>query len=117
MLNKRWKNRPEDSNWGDFGEEDQIGRLNLINEKKVLQGIAEVKKGKTFCLSLPLDYPGGQVLNSVRKTLVLKPVIRNNAHYFNYHWNQLNTEHMDLGSDEDRKSTRLNASHVAISYA
>jgi|SRR5690625_56127 len=100
MLNKRWKNRPEDSNWGDFGEEDQIGRLNLINEKKVLQGIAEVKKGKTFCLSLPLDYPGGQVLNSVRKPPVLKPVIRNNAPYFNYHWNQLNPEHTDLGSDD-----------------
>ena len=100
MLNKRWKNRPEDSNWGDFGEEDQIGRLNLINEKKVLQGIAEVKKGKTFCLSLPLDYPGGQVLNSVRKPPVLKPVIRNNAPYFNYHWNQLNPEQTDLGSDD-----------------
>jgi alkanesulfonate monooxygenase SsuD/methylene tetrahydromethanopterin reductase-like flavin-dependent oxidoreductase (luciferase family) len=27
----------------------------------VLQAIAEVKVGKTFCLSLPLDYPGGAI--------------------------------------------------------
>ena len=40
-----------------------MGRLNLVTPEKVLQGIAEVKIGKTFCLSLPLDYPGGNVIN------------------------------------------------------
>lgn len=92
--------RPENSNWGDFGDDDQIGRLNLVNEKKVLQGVAEVKVGRTFCLSLPLDYPGGQVLNKVRKPPILKPVIRNNVPYFNYEWNQLNPKHTDIGSDD-----------------
>ena len=27
----RWSRRPEGSNWGDFGPDDQIGRLNLIS--------------------------------------------------------------------------------------
>ena len=27
---KRWKVRPEHSNWGDFGDDDQIGRLNPL---------------------------------------------------------------------------------------
>lgn len=99
-MTKRWKKRPEGSNWGDFGEDDQIGRLNLVTKEKVLQGVAEVKVGKTFCLSLPLDYPGGQVLNKVRKPPVLKPVIRNNAPYFNYKWSQLNPDHTDIGSDD-----------------
>ena len=27
---KRWSVRPKGSNWGDFGPDDQIGRLNLI---------------------------------------------------------------------------------------
>lgn len=99
-MTKRWKQRPEGSNWGDFGEIDQIGRLNLITKEKVLEGIAEVKEGKTFCLSLPLDYPGGQVLNGVRKPPILKPVIRNDAPYFNYKWSQLNPEHTDIGSDD-----------------
>jgi hypothetical protein len=42
---KRWKHRPEGSTWGDWGDDDQLGRLNLITPKKVLEGIAEVKEG------------------------------------------------------------------------
>jgi hypothetical protein len=26
----RWKHRPEGSNWGDFGPNDELGRLNLL---------------------------------------------------------------------------------------
>src|SRR5215813_6250120 len=39
----RWKRRPPGSTWGDFGSDDQRGRLNLLTPKKVLQGVAEVK--------------------------------------------------------------------------
>jgi len=99
-MTKRWKIRPENSTWGDWGENDQLGRLNLITTEKVIQGIAEVKEGKTFCLSLPLDYPGGQVINKVRFPPVLKPVIRNDEPYFNYMWNKLNPNHTDIGSDD-----------------
>jgi hypothetical protein len=63
---KRWVNRPSDSNWGEFGDNDQIGRLNLLTPEKVKQGIAEVQYGINFCLSLPLDYPGGNVGNPRR---------------------------------------------------
>ncbi len=75
-VNQRWKRRPEGSTWGDFGPDDQLGRLNLVTPEKVLQGIAEVKLGKTFCLSLPLDYPGGSVINPRRRPPVLKPNLR-----------------------------------------
>ncbi len=63
---RRWKNRPEGANWGEFGDADAIGRLNLLTPEKVLQGVAEVREGRSFCLSLPLDYPGGSVLNPRR---------------------------------------------------
>ena len=59
-MNPRWKVRPEGSTWGDWGPDDQLGRLNLIDANKVRQGVAEVREGKTFCLSLPLDLPGGK---------------------------------------------------------
>ena len=51
-----------------------MGRLNLVTPEKVLQGIAEVKIGKTFCLSLPLDYPGGNVINPRRKPHSILPI-------------------------------------------
>ncbi len=69
----RWKNRPEGSNWGDFGPDDQLGRINLLTPEKRLQGAAEVRQGIAFCLSLPLDYPGGNVLNPRRHPPRLEP--------------------------------------------
>ncbi len=75
--NPRWTRRPEGSTWGDFGPDDERGRLNLVTPQKVPQGIAEVKVGKTFCLSLPLDYPGGNVINPHRLPPELRPTQRN----------------------------------------
>jgi len=65
-MAQRWKQRPPGSNWGDFGPDDQRGRMNWVTPEKVKQGVAEVKEGVAFCLSLPLDYPGGNALNPRR---------------------------------------------------
>lgn len=72
-ANPRWTRRPEGSTWGDFGPDDELGRLNLITPDKVRAAVAEVKEGRTFCLSLPLDRPGGNVVNVRRVPPVLKP--------------------------------------------
>jgi len=82
-MTKRWTQRPEGSNWGDFGPDDQLGRINLINRDKVRQGLAEAREGLTFCLSLPLDYPGGSGLNPRRKPPVLRPTLRTAGANFN----------------------------------
>ncbi len=76
LENKRWKKRPENSTWGDYGPDDQLGRLNELTPAKVKEGIAEVKEGKTFCPSLPLDYPGGNLLNPRRHPPQLRPTLR-----------------------------------------
>jgi len=57
----RWSVRPEGSNWGDFGPDDQLGRLNLITPEHRRRAAAEVKEGIAFCLSLPLDCPNVQL--------------------------------------------------------
>jgi len=75
-MTQRWKNRPEGSNWGEFGADDRIGRVNWITAEKVKQGIAEVREGRTFCLSLPLEYPGGNLLNPRRFPPQLFAVVR-----------------------------------------
>jgi kynurenine formamidase len=80
----RWKQRPPGSTWGDWGPDDQLGRLNLVTREKVLQGITEVREGRSFCLSLPLDYPGGNVLNPRRHPPELRPTQRSGKPNMNY---------------------------------
>ena len=60
-MDKRWSVRPEGSNWGDFGADDQIGRLNLITPERRRAAAQEVREGLAFCLSLPLDCPRAQL--------------------------------------------------------
>ena len=92
--------RPEGSNWGDFGPDDQLGRLNLITPEKVLQGIAEVQEGRSFCLRLPLDYPGGNVLNPRRHPPVLRPTLRNGRPNLNYRLRDDEPDRTDVISDD-----------------
>lgn len=96
----RWVNRPPGSNWGDFGPDDQLGRLNLITSEKVRQGVAEVREGRTFCLSLPLDLPGGNVLNPRRFPPVLRPTVRNGKPNMNYRLMADNPLQSDVVSDD-----------------
>ncbi|MCO5731642.1 cyclase family protein [Rhizobium sp. SSA_523] len=81
---QRWKNRPEGSNWGEFGEDDQVGRMNLLTADRRLRGAQEIREGHSFCLSLPLDYPGGNVLFPYRKPPVFHHEKRGEGHNFNY---------------------------------
>src|SRR4051794_351988 len=59
--NRRWKQRPPGSTWGDFGPDDQLGRLNLLTPEKVRKGTAGGREGRSFSPSLPPDYRGGTV--------------------------------------------------------
>ena len=47
-MAKRWKNRPEGSNWGEFGDDDQHGRLNLLTPQRRLAALKEVQAGEVF---------------------------------------------------------------------
>ena len=100
MAESRWKRRPEGSTWGDFGPDDQLGRLNLLKPEKVKQGVAEVREGLSFCLSLPLDYPGGNVLNPRRYPPVLRPTLRNGRPNMNYRVSQDDPNATDVINDD-----------------
>ncbi len=97
---KRWKNRPAGSNWGEFGDDDQRGRMNLITPALRLAALKEVKTGEVFTLSHPLDRPGGTVLNPNRKPPVFHPVFRGKETYFNLPSSKIDPRFNDVGSDE-----------------
>ncbi|MEC8135773.1 MAG: hypothetical protein VX107_06415, partial [Pseudomonadota bacterium] len=82
-MSQRWKNRPPGSNWGEFGSDDQLGRLNYLTEENTVKAAQEIKSGKRFCLSLPLNVPATDATNTRRKPPILKPVFRDGQAAFN----------------------------------
>jgi kynurenine formamidase len=89
----RWKQRPEGSNWGDFGPDDQVGRLNLITPQRRRAAVREVQEGIAFMLSLPLDHPRGSGLAPARKP----PRLFTTGHA---HGKRLDRDHIDIGADD-----------------
>src|SRR3989441_3446678 len=74
--------------------------MNLVTREKVLQGVAEVKEGITFCLSLPLDYPGGSVLNPRRSPPRLASTLRGGKQNFCFPLAAENPDFTDVVSDD-----------------
>lgn len=111
----RWSRRPAHSNWGDFGPDDQLGRLNLLTPEKVRQGVAEVRAGLTFCLSMPLDYPGGDYHGLGRRPPALRPHVRGETVKFNL---RAHACRPDVFSDESvRIFTHYSTHWDALSHA
>ena len=82
-MSRRWRQRPPGSNWGEFGDDDQLGRLNYLTDENTALAAREIQVGKRFCLSLPLDVPATDATNPRRKPPILKPVIRDGFTVFN----------------------------------
>jgi hypothetical protein len=97
---QRWTNRPDGSNWGDFGEDDQLGRMNLLTPHKRLEGLAEVRDGLSFTLSLPLDYPGwsGEVMGRQPPELQTRQVAGRDV--FNFPFSDMMPGSTDLVCDD-----------------
>jgi kynurenine formamidase len=106
-MTKRWQQRPPGSTWGDWGDDDELGRINLVTPDKVLEGVREVQAGISFCLSLPLDYPGGNALNQRRYPPVLAPTedMDGNADtFYNIHMSEMpdfgDPKYVDVWADD-----------------
>lgn len=97
---RRWNRRPEGSNWGDFGPDDQIGRMNLLDAQARLRATREIRSGESFCLSLPLDYPGGNALLAHRDEPRFHYAPRGDGYNFNFALARLSPCACDVISDE-----------------
>ena len=51
----------EVNNWGRWGDDDELGTLNLITPEVVHRAVGCVNRGKTFNLALPLSSDGPQI--------------------------------------------------------
>ena len=96
----QWVNRPEGSNWGDFGPDDQLGTLNYITDAERRAAAREIREGRAFCLSLPLDLPGKLSLNPRRKPPRLAPTCLEDTPYINYPLSNVDPILQDVISDD-----------------
>ena len=105
-MAERWTKRPEGSTWGDWGDDDELGRVNLMTREKVLEGVREVREGISFCLSLPLDFPGGTALNQRRHPPRLAPtedMKGNPERFYNVKMREMaegDPRHIDVWADD-----------------
>lgn len=99
-MTPRWTRRPEGSNWGDFGPDDELGRLNLVTGERVLRGVREVKAGRVFCLSLPLDFPGERAITPHRFPPEIGAITRRGERYFHYEYRKENPDWQDVVCDD-----------------
>jgi kynurenine formamidase len=99
-MARRWSRRPKGSNWGEFGDDDQLGSLNYITADVVRGAVAEVRDGECFCLSLPLDYPGGRALAPHRFPPQLRSTERKGHRFFNYSFKNEGRFYCDVGCDD-----------------
>jgi kynurenine formamidase len=81
---RRWAARPAGANWGAWGDDDQRGRLNLITPERRRAAAAEVREGIAFCLSLPLDRPGGDYHALGRRPPALRAARRDGTPRFHF---------------------------------
>lgn len=122
VRSPRWTRRPPQSNWGDFGPDDQLGRLNYLSAAKVREAVLEVQTGQRFCLSLPLDKPGGNALNPRRHPPVIRPSQRPLGPGMNFALARENPDYTDVVCDDHAQiylqySTQWDAlSHVGSHF-
>jgi kynurenine formamidase len=100
MATDRWKRRPEGSTWGDFGPDDQLGRINLLTPARRKAAAAEVQEGLAFCLSLPLNIPNEYVMAPYRHSLILRPGLVGDGPNFNRLWSENEPGSTDVVNDD-----------------
>ena len=101
-MSSRWHRRPDGSNWGDFGPDDELGRLNFLTPETRKRAAGYVQEGLTFCLSLPLTLPGGTVVHRLRHPPRLAALVRDQEGALNYNYplSKENASATDIVSDD-----------------
>jgi kynurenine formamidase len=48
---------PAGSAWGVFGDDDEVGTINLLTPERVVDAASSIRTGKVFALNLPINIP------------------------------------------------------------
>jgi kynurenine formamidase len=63
---------PAGAAWGVFGEEDQLGTINLMTPAAVIEASGSIRSGQTFALNLPINIPDPPLFGRGKHNHVIK---------------------------------------------
>jgi kynurenine formamidase len=69
------------SNWGRWGDDDELGTLNLIDAAARARGAAAVRSGRAFSLAVRLDQQSPQIGTIPGRVNPLRTMVALNAHF------------------------------------
>jgi kynurenine formamidase len=66
------KGAPAGTAWGVFGDDDEVGTINLLTPERVVAAAASIRTGKVFALNLPITIPDPPLFTRGKHTHVVK---------------------------------------------
>ncbi len=63
---------PAGAAWGVFGDDDQLGTINLLTPATVVEAAGSIRSGRTFALNLPIDIPNPPLFGRGKHNHVIK---------------------------------------------
>src|SRR5438876_8926671 len=64
--------KPPGSAWGVFGDDDQVGTINLLTPERVKQAAGFIRNGRVFSLNLPINIPDPPLFGRGKHTHTIK---------------------------------------------
>ncbi len=66
------KGAPAGSAWGVFGDDDEVGTINLQTPQRVVSAASSIRTGKVFALNLPINIPDPPLFTRGKHTHTIK---------------------------------------------
>jgi kynurenine formamidase len=63
---------PAGAAWGVFGDDDEVGTINLLTPERVLAATSSIRTGKVFALNLPINIPDPPLFTRGKHTHTVK---------------------------------------------
>ncbi len=63
---------PAGAAWGVFGDDDEVGTINLLTPERVIAAAASIRSGKVFAMNLPINIPDPPLFTRGRHTHTIK---------------------------------------------
>ena len=63
---------PDGAAWGVFGDEDQVGTINLLTPDRVIEAAGSIRSGRVFSLNLPINIPDPPLFGRGKHNHIIK---------------------------------------------